>query len=191
MFGRKRRNVLSEQEQMYLLDFARKSIEAKIRGENPPSFDAEFPRLQESRGAFVTINKNGNLRGCIGLTQGIKPLYQTVQDVAEAAAFQDPRFQPLTEEELPDITIEISVLSPMRKISNVKKIKVGRHGLLIKLGNAQGLLLPQVASHNSWSSQTFLEHTCIKAGLPKDAWKNPEAEIMIFEAQVFGEEPHA
>jgi AmmeMemoRadiSam system protein A len=188
---RKRRKVLSKQEQMYLLDFARKSIEAKIRGENPPSFDPKFSRLQQPRGAFVTLNKNGNLRGCIGLTQGIKPLYQIVQDVAEAAAFQDPRFQPLTEQELPNITIEISVISPMRKISNVKKIKVGRHGLLIKLGHAQGLLLPQVASNNGWSRQTFLEHTCIKAGLPKDAWKNPAAEIMIFEAQVFGEEPNA
>lgn len=179
---------MSKEEQMCLLNFARKSIKAKIQGENPPSFDENFPRLREEQGAFVTLNKYAKLRGCIGVTQGAKPLYQTVQDVAEAAAFQDPRFQPLSEAELPNITIEISVLSPMRKISNTKKIKVGRHGLFIKLGNAQGLLLPQVATYNGWSRQTFLEHTCIKADLPKDAWRNPETEIMTFEAQVFGEE---
>lgn len=188
MFKKKRFDVLSKEEQQYLLHFARKTIEAKMRGEEPPSFDEKFTRLKEQRGAFVTINKNGNLRGCIGLVTGIKPLYQTIQSVAEAAAFHDPRFQPLTEAELPDTTLEISVLTPMRKISNIKKIKVGRHGLFIKLGDAQGLLLPQVAANNGWSRQTFLEHTCIKAGLPKDAWKNPDAEIMIFSAQVFGEE---
>ncbi|MFQ5823048.1 MAG: AmmeMemoRadiSam system protein A [bacterium] len=188
MFKKKRRNVLSKDEQMYLLEFARKTIEAKLRGEVPPTYDKNFPRLKEERGAFVTLNKNKNLRGCIGLITGIKPLYQTIQEIAEAAAFQDPRFPPLTEAELPETTLEISVLTPMRKISNIKKIKVRRHGLFIKFGNAQGLLLPQVATNNNWNRKTFLEHTCLKAGLPKDTWKNPDTEIMIFSAQVFEEE---
>ncbi|MFQ5631207.1 MAG: AmmeMemoRadiSam system protein A [bacterium] len=188
MFHKKRRDTLSKDEQEYLLEFARKTIEAKLRGEAPPTYDDKFPRLKEERGAFVTLNKDKNLRGCIGLITGIKPLYQTIQEVAEAAAFQDPRFPPLTEDELPETTLEISVLSPLRKISNIKKIKVRKHGLFIKLGNDQGLLLPQVAANNKWSRQTFLEHTCLKAGLPKDAWKDPAAEIMIFGAQVFEEE---
>lgn len=188
MFKKKRRNILSKDEQMYLLEFARKTIEAKLRGEVPPTYDKNFPRLKEERGAFVTLNKNKNLRGCIGLITGIKPLYQTIQEIAEAAAFQDPRFPPLTEAELPETTLEISVLTPMRKISNIKKIKVRRHGLFIKFGNAQGLLLPQVATNNNWNRKTFLEHTCLKAGLPKDTWKNPDTEIMIFSAQVFEEE---
>lgn len=189
MFRKKRRKALSKDEQQYLLEFARQTIEAKLYGKEPPAFDERFARLKEEQGAFVTLNKNKNLRGCIGLITAIKPLYQTIQEVAEAAAFQDPRFPPLTEAELPETTLEISVLTPMRKISNIKKIKVKRHGLFIRLGNYQGLLLPQVAVNNNWNRQTFLEHTCLKAGLPKEAWKNPEAEIMIFGAQVFEEEP--
>jgi AmmeMemoRadiSam system protein A len=189
LFFKKRRSALSKDEQEYLLEFARKTIEAKLRRQDPPTFDDRFPRLKEEWGAFVTLTKNKSLRGCIGVITGIKPLYQTIQEVAEAAAFQDPRFPPLTEAELSETTLEISVLTPMKKISNIKKIKVRQHGLFIKLGNDQGLLLPQVAANNKWSRQTFLEHTCLKAGLPKDAWKNPEAEIMIFEAQVFEEKP--
>jgi len=117
--------------------------------------------------------------------RGVKPLYQTVQEAAEAAAFQDPRFSPLKQEELSKISIEISVLSPLRPISSVRKIKVGRDGLLIKVGESHGLLLPQVARKNRWNRQTFLEHVCIKAGLHRDAWQQPETELMTFRAQVF------
>ncbi len=188
MFRKLTRTTLSREEKAFLLDFARKSIQAKLEGKDPPLFNDEYPRLKEPRGAFVTLNKEGKLRGCIGIIAGIKPLYQIVQDVAIAAALNDPRFQPLTLEELPQITIEISVLSPLRKIKNIKKIKIGQHGIYLKLGDAQGLLLPQVAVNNNWNRETFLEHTCLKAGLPRDAWKHPETEIFIFSAEIFEEE---
>ncbi|MFQ5707649.1 MAG: AmmeMemoRadiSam system protein A [bacterium] len=190
MFKKKRRNVLSEEEQIYILDFARKSIEAKIRGADPPRFEADYSNLKAQRGAFVTLYNRGNLRGCIGTISSTKPLYETIQEVAQAAAFQDPRFQPLSESELSKISIEISVLTPLKKIKNFKRIKIGRHGIFVKSGEAHGLLLPQVAVNNHWDRKTFLQHTCIKAGLPKDAWQKDDTEIMIFGAQVFEEESH-
>ncbi len=188
MFKKKSKNFLSKSEQTDLLELARKSIEAKLRGENAASISPDSPQLIDERGAFVTLTKNNNLRGCIGFVKGFKPLCETIQEVAEAAAFRDPRFQPLKESELTETKIEISVLSPMRKISSIKKIKVKRHGLFIKLEKAQGLLLPQVAIHNNWNRETFLEHVCMKAGLKKDDWKRPEVELMIFDAQIFSEE---
>ncbi|MFQ5752764.1 MAG: AmmeMemoRadiSam system protein A, partial [bacterium] len=124
MFKKIYSNFLSKNEQKSLLDFARKSIAAKLRGEKPASFEQVSPRLKAERGAFVTLTKNENLRGCIGFIKGFKPLYETIQEVAEAAAFRDPRFPPLQADELPEITIEISVISPLRKISSIKKIKV-------------------------------------------------------------------
>lgn len=180
-----RPGTLRRDEQQHLLDLARQAIAAKLADDLPgsPAFDS--PRLQRKSGAFVTLRIDKRLRGCIGVVQGVKPLYQTVQEAAEAAAFQDPRFSPLKREELSKISIEISVLSPLRPVSAVRKIKVGRDGLLIKAGETQGLLLPQVARKNRWSRQTFLEHVCIKAGLQKDAWKQSGTELMTFRAQVF------
>lgn len=169
------------------MSLARETITAKVRGKTAPVVNISSERLMEERGAFVTLLKKKNLRGCIGYIKGVKPLYQSIQELAELAAFYDPRFEPLDESELPNITIEISVLSPLRKINSVKKIKVQRHGLFIRLGNAQGLLLPQVAAKHNWDRETFLQHVCLKADLPRDAWRNFDAEIYIFEAQIFME----
>ena len=185
----KRRWVLSKEEQKTLLELARKSIAAKFSGKELPKFKSPFHRLEETRGVFVTLKKDNKLRGCIGFVMGVKPLYQTVQEVAEASAFQDPRFSPLKEDELKVTVIEISVITALRKISSINLIKVKRDGLLVKRGDSQGLLLPQVAKKNNWKRQTFLEHVCLKAGLDKDDWKNPDTEIMTFNAQVF-EESH-
>ncbi len=185
----KRSDVLSKKEQKTLLELARTSIAAKFSGRELLQFKSPFHRLEETRGVFVTLKKDDKLRGCIGFVMGVKPLYQTVQEVAEASAFQDPRFSPLKEDELKDTVIEISVVTALRKISSIKMIKVKRDGLLVKRGDSQGLLLPQVAKKNKWKRQTFLEHVCLKAGLDKDDWKNPGTEIMTFSAQIF-EETH-
>ncbi len=187
MFRKERSNVLSEEQQTRLLQLARATIEARLAGAPLPEVHDEEMSEIEFSGAFVTLTRHGQLRGCIGLIGAQKSLEETVQIAAEGAALKDPRFPPLTPEELKDTVIEISVLSPLQRIRSVRDIKVGRHGLLIKLGAAQGLLLPQVATENQWDRQTFLEHVCLKAGLPKDAWRSPEAELLVFEAQVFHE----
>ncbi len=162
---------------------------SKVRAQEVPTVEIPYIRLQAERGAFVTLLKNKNLRGCIGYIKGVKPLFKSIQELAEFAAFFDPRFEPLDEAELSEIVIEISVLSPLRKINSIKKIKVRRHGLFIRLGSAQGLLLPQVAVKHNWDRETFLQHVCLKADLPREAWQDPKAEIMTFEAQVFIEQP--
>jgi AmmeMemoRadiSam system protein A len=133
----------------------------------------------------VTLNLGGQLRGCIGQIRGRQPLPQTIADMAVAAAFEDPRFKPLTEVESAAIDIEISVLTPLRRVHDPKEIKVGRDGLMIKLDFHSGLLLPQVATEQGWDRQTFLEQTCLKAGLPKNSYKEKFAEIYRFAAQVF------
>jgi AmmeMemoRadiSam system protein A len=133
----------------------------------------------------VTLHKQGRLRGCIGQIHARQPLVRTVAEMAVAAAFEDPRFPPLRREELRDIDIEISVLTPLRRITDVGEIQVGTHGIYLRRGAYSGLLLPQVATEWGWDRNTFLEHTCEKAHLPKDAWKDKKAEIYIFSADVF------
>ena len=176
---------LSEQDKKTLHHIARTVIENKARGKSVPEFKVESPILKENRGAFVTINKKGQLRGCIGYIEGHGPLHQTIEEMAEAAAFRDPRFSPVKEKELPELEIEISVLTPLKKITDVNEIQVGKHGIYIKKGWLSGLLLPQVATEYGWDRQTFLEHTCQKAGLPSNAWKEKEIEIYIFSADIF------
>lgn len=189
MFQRLRSEALSREEQKRLLKLARDAIEANLSGaSSPPQMVEPSPRLKDERGAFVTLTKDADLRGCIGVLESTQPLYQTIQEAAKAAAFKDPRFPPLTIEELKGVNIEISVLSPLRRITSTRKIKVRRHGLFIKHGAVQGLLLPQVATQNKWNRKTFLERVCLKAGLQRDAWKMPQTEIMIFDAQVFKED---
>ena len=177
---------LKEEERRLLHHIARKAIEdvitQKHRSEPEPKIP---PSLMEKRGAFVTLKKHGQLRGCIGHIKGIKPLYKTVGEMAVAAAFNDPRFNPVTEAELSDLEIEISVLTPLRRIKDVEEIEVGKHGILIEKGFYSGLLLPQVATEYGWDRKTFLEHTCLKAGLPTDAWKDKDTMIYIFSAEVF------
>ena len=179
---------LSLEDKRTLMHIARTTIEHVVRGEDVPEFEVTSPDLLEDRGAFVTINSHGQLRGCIGYIIGVKPLYLTVREVAEAAALRDPRFPPVKPQELPDLELEISALSVPRTITDVNEIEVGVHGIIMRRGYNQGLLLPQVATEYGWDRQTFLEHTCRKAGLPKDAWKDEDTEIQIFSAEVFSEE---
>ena len=176
---------LTAAEKTALLELARNTIEAKCRGEKAPVPEASCPALSELRGAFVTLHKGGRLRGCIGHIQARQPLVKTVAEMAVAAAFDDPRFPPLRAEELKDIDIEISVLTPLRLITDVREIKVGTHGIYIRKGGYSGLLLPQVATEWKWDRNAFLEHTCEKAHLPRDAWKDKGTEIYIFSADVF------
>lgn len=178
---------LSEEDKQLLLEIARKSIEEEF-GRGFVDFNQEFSSsLQQKCGAFVTLTIDGELRGCIGYIIGDKPLYELVYEVAKKSAFEDPRFYPLTEEELDAIEIEISVLSPPKRIKSIDEIKVGEHGLIIQKGPFHGLLLPQVATKYNWSTKEFLEHTCLKAGLSKNEWKDPQTKIEIFTADVFSE----
>ncbi|MFA9452556.1 MAG: AmmeMemoRadiSam system protein A, partial [Candidatus Aminicenantaceae bacterium] len=140
--------------------------------------------LHSPAGAFVTLTKQGRLRGCIGFVEPIAPLCKTVTLAAIYAATRDNRFPPVTSSELKSLEVEISVLSVPRKISDPNQVKVGKHGLIISLGDRRGLLLPQVPIDNGWDRQTFLQQACLKAGLPQDAWRSG-AEIQVFEAQVF------
>jgi AmmeMemoRadiSam system protein A len=176
---------LNEEEKKTLHQIAKTVIENKARGKTVPDFKIESPVLKENRGAFVTIHKRGQLRGCIGYIEGRGPLHKTIEEMAEAAAFRDPRFTPVKERELPELELEISVLTPLKKIKDVDEVQVGKHGIYIKKGWYAGLLLPQVATEYGWDRQAFLEHTCQKAGLPSNAWKEKDTEIYIFSADIF------
>jgi AmmeMemoRadiSam system protein A len=177
---------LSTVEQKEIIALARTSLVSWVRERKLPAANLDNPKYQTHCGGFVTLKKQGDLRGCIGYVQAVKPLLATIQDMVVNASTKDPRFPPVTEAELADIDIEISVLSPLQVITDVEKIVVGVHGLIISQGRHSGLLLPQVATEENWDRETFLEHTCWKAGLPQDAWQHG-AQIQIFSAQVFGE----
>jgi len=179
--------MLSLEERKALLDLARSTIRAKLDHMVPAPKEAQDAVLMEPRGAFVTLHRKGALRGCIGIVEAIKPLWRTVSEMALASAFSDPRFPPLGKEEYDSIEIEISVMSPVRRIDTVDEIEVGTHGIIIKRGFQQGLLLPQVAVEEGWGRETFLEHTCYKAGLGGGCWKRPGTEISVFSAEVFSE----
>lgn len=177
---------LNDEEKKTLLNIARKTIEEYLKSGKTPEFKITDEKLKIKTGVFVTLKKKGELRGCIGLIKGIKPLYLGVIDMAIAAATQDPRFPPVIKNELKDIEIEISILTPFQKVEDPEKdIVVGRDGLYIMKGFYSGLLLPQVPVEWGWDRKTFLEQVCYKAGLPKDAWKT--AELYKFQAIVFGE----
>ncbi len=178
---------LSSEEREHLLKLARNAIveELGLPGTNITPLSSEV--LDSRCGAFVTLKIDGRLRGCIGYIEAVKPLKETVVEMAKAAAFRDPRFPSLGQEEIPSTTIEISVLSPLSRIEDSNIIEVGRHGLIVEKGIYKGLLLPQVAVEHGWDKETFLEHTCEKAGLPAYAWKEPDTQIYVFSAEVFGE----
>lgn len=176
---------LSRDDKATLYAIARTAIESALAGKKPPPGDVKSDILKEKRGAFVSLHHHGNLRGCIGYIHPAKPLHKTVQDMAIAAALQDPRFDPVTRQELEELDIEISVLTPMVRIEHAQEIEIGKHGLYIVNGPYHGLLLPQVATSYSWDRKTFLEHTCEKAGLPKNAWMDKDTEIYIFSADIF------
>ena len=176
---------LSEQEKIKLHEIARQSIADGLAGKRPQPLKDLSGVLMEPRGAFVTLHLNGCLRGCIGLIEAVKPLAETIQEMAYSAAFCDPRFAPLTAREFPEITLEISVLSPLQRSKNIDEIQVGEHGLYIRQGSCRGLLLPQVATECKWDRDTFLQQTCRKACLPAMAWKDPQTEIYLFSADIF------
>ncbi len=176
---------LSEEEKDVLRKVVEKTLDTVVNGGALPKFDNYSGKLGENWGAFVTLTKNGQLRGCIGHIIGTKPLINTVAEMARAAALQDPRFTPVKSSELTDIDFEISVLTPIRRVNNIEEIVVGRDGIIISRGMNHGLLLPQVATEYGWDRITFLEHTCNKAGLPIDAWKDKKTTIEMFSAEVF------
>jgi len=178
---------LTEKEKVFLLDIAKNAIAAKINHREMPEIKIDSDNLKLKRGAFVTLKKQGHLRGCIGYIKAFKPLWETVQEMAIAAAFHDPRFPSLKPEEVNQLTLEISVLSPFKRVKDVKEIEVGKHGLYIVNGLRSGLLLPQVAIEYGWDRETFLKETCYKAGLPLNAWMDEETEIYIFSADYFGD----
>jgi AmmeMemoRadiSam system protein A len=178
---------LDRRQQLVLLDRARSAIAARFTGAHPPPPESEGEPLGENRGAFVTLTIGGALRGCIGHVIGVVPLWQAVEENAVAAAFSDPRFPPLTSEELDQARIEISVLSPLRRVSP-ETVVVGRDGVLVASGASRGLLLPQVATEYGWDRETLLDHACRKAGLEPTAWSHPDTRIWTFTAEVFGEE---
>jgi uncharacterized protein len=178
--------MLTPTERTALLQFARDTIVAHLSGTAPP------PRVpldapQEHAGAFVTLHVRRELRGCIGYPGAERPLDEVVGQCAIAAATEDPRFPPLTRAEVPELDLEISVLTPIRPVADVSEIEVGRDGLVVQDGFRKGLLLPQVATEQGWNREAFLSHTCLKAGLRPDAWRTG-ATVSRFQAEVFSED---
>jgi AmmeMemoRadiSam system protein B/AmmeMemoRadiSam system protein A len=184
----KEKNMLNSTQRKKLLEIARSSIEEYLKSGKKIELGENDPLLKEKMGAFVTLNEDGHLRGCIGSLVGKEPLYLTVRDMAIEAATDDPRFREVSLPEMHNIEIEISVLSPMEKIDSPDQIIMGTHGVLIRKGFRSGVFLPQVATETGWSKEEFMSELCTqKAGLPADAWKDKSTDIYIFTAEVFSE----
>jgi uncharacterized protein len=179
--------MLDESDQLELLKLARTTLESYLSSGDVPPYRTDSPSLRRHTGAFVSLHCRGELRGCIGQLVPDQELFRVIQSCAISAATEDTRFLPLTQGELDEAEIEISVLTPFRRIKDIAEIEVGRHGLLLVQGAHRGLLLPQVATQYNWNRETFLMQTCRKAGLPGSAWKDPTVAINVFEAQVFSE----
>ena len=175
----------SEEERSHLLQLAHRTVNEALAGIKT---DATAPgeHLAEPRGAFVTLHLHGQLRGCVGFIAAVHPLCRTIVEAATSAAFEDTRFSPVTAAEAQELRIEISVLSPLTPIA-AEQVEVGRHGLIVSQHGLRGLLLPQVPLEYGWDRTTFLQQTCVKAGLPPDAWQHG-AKLEAFVAEVFGEE---
>ena len=181
---------MKESSRKRLLAIARASVEAVVRCGPLPEVEESDAELQCEQGCFVTLKSGENLRGCLGHFTSRRPLYKLVNETARASAADDPRFfhSRITPEELPQVSIEISVLSPLERIEDPLDIELGKHGIHIRRGAATGCFLPQVATETGWSKEEFLSYCCShKAGLPPDAWKDPETEVLTFTAEVFGE----
>ena len=180
--------TFSQESKQELFSIVRNTIREQLTRKKVTSLESTNPELQSQNGVFVTLHtKQGALRGCIGSFTSDKALYQTVQEMALSSAFRDPRFPPVSLDELDDLTVEISVLSPMKKISGASEIELGKHGIYIKKGFRSGTFLPQVATDTGWSLEEFLGHCSRdKAGLGWDGWK--EADLYTYTADVFGEE---
>ena len=200
--------MLNEEQKKKLLNIARQTIETYVKERRVIEFKETDPELLKSYGAFVTLRKctlnrarSGSgpiskiqddaesLRGCIGHIVSKEPLYKVVRDMAIASSTEDPRFPPVTKEELKDIKIEISVLSKPKLIKSINEFELGKHGVIIQKGFNQGVFLPQVATETGWKKEEFLSNLCAhKAGLPPDAWQDKDTKIYVFEAKVFEEE---
>jgi len=178
---------LNADDKKELLRIARDAIAAALTNKPTPPSGSTSEALSELCGAFVTLHLRGELRGCIGYIEPRFPLRETVEEVAQKAALEDPRFSPLTPRELERVEIEVSVLSPLKKVLDVNEIVVGTHGLVIDAGYTRGLLLPQVATEWGWEREQFLSQTCRKAGLQADAWKQKKVTIYSFTSAVFSE----
>lgn len=176
--------MLGEADRATLLRLARDAIAAHVQGRPPPTPDVPDGPLTHRAGAFVTLRRGGELRGCIGHLSATAPLWRTVADVAVKSATQDDRFSPVLADELHDIRLDISVLSPMKPCAP-EEVVAGLHGVEIRDGDRRGVLLPQVAVEWKWDREQLLEAVCHKAGLPRDAWRR--APLSIFTAEVFGE----
>ena len=185
-------NGLNSDEKLTLLEVARKTLESSVKeGKRPDLNSGEYTlsqTLKNKRGVFVTLNKNGNLRGCIGHIQPREQLFDAVIDNTINSSMNDGRFRPVSEDELPDIEIDISVLSPIKQISGAEKFITGKHGIIIRLGGMRAVFLPQVATEQGWDREETLAHLCNKAGLPSYAWKDEEMEFFVFTAEVFHED---
>ena len=179
---------LSDQARSDLLRLARGTLEAYFRGEPPPRLASDRAEtFGEATGLFVTLRKEGELRGCIGTLASTGDLTRVIAEYALRAALEDPRFEPLSSSELPQCTIEISVLTAPQEIQKPEQIEIGRDGLILERGARRGLLLPQVATEWGFDRVRFLAEVSRKAGLPPDAWAHPDARLWIFQAEVFSE----
>ncbi|MBU5638204.1 AmmeMemoRadiSam system protein A [Geomonas sp. Red69] len=177
---------LNSADKKLLLQLAREAITATVQTGKLKMQQLGEDRLAAPKGCFVTIKKQGALRGCIGNFSSDRPLYELVQEMAASAATRDPRFYPMKEADLVEFELEISVLSPLSKISSPEEVEVGKHGLYLEKNFSRGVLLPQVAVEHNWDRETFLNQTAMKAGLKKDDWKEG-ADLYVFSAEVFGE----
>jgi AmmeMemoRadiSam system protein A len=177
---------LTEADQQLLLQIARHAVVSYLAGRPPSLPEVPVGVLTEPRGIFVSLHKGRELRGCIGNIYAASPLHRSVAECAIAAAVGDPRFMPLTPPELATVEFEISVLSPLERVLDIRNIVIGKHGLLISKNNARGLLLPQVAAAFGWDRERFLQETCKKAGLKPEDWQQ-DATIQSFSALVFSE----
>lgn len=181
--------MLNERQRKQLLTVARESIERVLEGRRPELTPGDFDAdLRRPSGAFVTLTEAGELRGCIGSIVPVAPLYLAVSTSAINAAFRDPRFYPIDGEVYRRLSVEISVMGPIERVANFDDIVVGRDGLIVSRGHSSGLLLPQVATEYGWDRETFLRHTCLKAGLAPESWRLPDTKVEKFSAEVFGEE---
>ncbi|MHC4473915.1 MAG: AmmeMemoRadiSam system protein A [Planctomycetota bacterium] len=175
---------MTAEQRKFLRETALDSIRAALLDQPHDVILPESGLLAEPGSAFVTLRSGGRLRGCIGLIGERFPLGQSVREAARRA-LDDPRFPSVTADELPELELEVSVLTPFRPLAESELPEVGRHGLYIEAGHHTGLLLPQVAAEQGWDRETFLDHVCMKAGLPADQWRGGEARISVFEADVF------
>ncbi|MFH2068637.1 MAG: AmmeMemoRadiSam system protein A [Candidatus Omnitrophota bacterium] len=181
--------MLNNEERDFLLKLARNAIKVYLETGQTEIIPATDPLLKEGRGAFVTLHKGAELRGCIGFLESGKPLYETVCEMAVEAAVNDPRFPPVSLLELAGLRIEISVLTRPVKVFGPEAIVMKRDGVIVRRGNCQGVFLPQVAEETGWDKEKFLSVLCVhKAGLPDDAWKEKDTELYTFQVEVFSEE---